>query len=85
MEGTGVGNALQRLESVGKADVGRLLVLRTASNYSVPADGESAVAHEMETEFGAGKVAFDSARLVAGPIVRELSTNWHKYRDVIPK
>lgn len=84
MEDTGVANALRRLTSVGKADYNRLLVLRTASNYSQQAPGENAVDSMNRPYAGVGDAAAYAAHVVAGKVVDTLTANWGAYRDTIP-
>lgn len=84
MEDTGVGNALRRLKAVGKADYDRLVVLRTASNYSQQAPGESPVDSMNRPYAGVGDAAAYAAHVVAGKVVNELSANWAVHRDTIP-
>ncbi len=84
MEDTGVANALRRLTAVGKADYDRLVVLRTASNYSQQAPGESPVDSMNRPYAGVGDAAAYAAHVVAGKVVNELSGNWAVYRDKIP-
>ncbi|WP_304277293.1 purine nucleoside permease [Caulobacter segnis] len=84
MEDTGVANALRRLTAVGKADYSRLLVLRTASNYSQQAPGENAVDSMNRPYAGVGDAAAYAAHVVAGKVVDTLSANWNTYRDAVP-
>lgn len=84
MEDTGVANALRRLTAVGKADYDRLIVLRTASNYSQQAPGESPVDSMNRPYAGVGDAAAYAAHVVAGKVVDELAGNWGVYRDKIP-
>lgn len=84
MEDTGVANALRRLTTVGKADYSRLIVLRTASNYSQQAPGESPVDSMNRPYAGVGDAAAYAAHLVAGKVVDELADNWATYRDKVP-
>lgn len=84
MEDTGVANALRRLTTVGKADYNRLIVLRTASNYSQQAPGESPVDSMNRPYAGVGDAAAYAAHVVAGKVVDELAGNWAVYRDKVP-
>lgn len=84
MEDTGVANALRRLTTVGKADYNRLIVLRTASNYSQQAPGEGPVDSMNRPYAGVGDAAAYAAHVVAGKVVDELSGHWPLYRDKIP-
>ncbi|PHY21541.1 purine nucleoside permease [Caulobacter sp. BP25] len=84
MEDTGVANALRRLTTVGKADYSRLLVLRTASNYSQQAPGENAVESMNRPYAGVGDAAAYAAHALAGQVVDALTANWSVYRDTVP-
>jgi purine nucleoside permease len=60
-----------------------VLVLRTASNFTMPPPQISATKSVGEEE--AGQLdAYESNYAVGIPIVRELMKNWTKYRDAIP-
>lgn len=86
MEDTGVINALAALGRIGRADPDRLLVLRTASNFSVPPAGTGA-AESLAAEakgLSALQPSLDAAFLIGLPIVTELAGNWSRYRDTVP-
>ncbi|MEM6316197.1 MAG: purine nucleoside permease [Bacteroidota bacterium] len=89
MEEMGTYHALARLEKAGKVDKDRLLVLRTASNFTMQWPGISAyqsLAGEKLT--GKGYSAYvpslESAYAVGSPVVLELSKNWDKYGASVP-
>ena len=86
MEDTGVARALAMLGKAGRAAPERLLVLRTASDYSAPPKGQSA--HElMLSEMGhfpAYTASLDAAWLVGSKVVFELAGHWDRYRDHMP-
>ena len=86
MEDTGVAGALAMLGRVGKADPARLLVLRTASNYSVPPPGVGAAESLVAESSGLSALqpSLDAAFLVGGLVVDEITLNWPRYRDRIP-
>jgi purine nucleoside permease len=66
----------------GLLDKDRIMVLRTASNFSQPAPGQS---FQGETGDEPGQVlAFDSNERAGIPVIRELLTNWPKYENRIP-
>ncbi|MEM1123670.1 MAG: purine nucleoside permease, partial [Bacteroidota bacterium] len=89
MEEMGVYHALARLDQAGKVDVKRLLVLRTASNFSMQWPGISAyqsLAGEKLT--GKGYSAYipslEAAYKVGSPVVMELVNDWDKYQQKMP-
>lgn len=88
MEEIALCQALSYQEKVGRVDMNRILVLRTASNFDAPPLGETAVsmlAEEAHEENFAGlKVATQAAYDVASPVVKELATHWDRYKDKIP-
>jgi purine nucleoside permease len=68
---------------LGLLDPARVMVLRSASNPSMPPPGVSAVASVADE--GAGqKVAFEANYLVGAPVVHELLAHWDHYRDAVP-
>ena len=86
MEDTGTAQSLFYLDRAGKADYQRLMVLRTASNYTVPHDGMTAaesLLSEGEDYAGLG-LALESAYRVGSRVVDELVTNWDKYQSKLP-
>lgn len=89
MEEMGTYHALERLENAGKVDKDRLLVLRTASNFTMQWPGITAhqsLAKEKLT--GGGYSAFipslEAAYRVGSPVVMELVNGWDKYKDKMP-
>ncbi|GAB3111903.1 purine nucleoside permease [Aestuariicella hydrocarbonica] len=86
MEDTGTAQSLFYLDRAGKADYQRLMVLRTASNFTVPAPGLSAaesLLHEGESYAGLA-LALESAYRVGGKVVDELVNNWSDYQHRLP-
>jgi len=86
MEDTGVARALATLGRTGKADPRRLMVLRTGSNYTLPAPGVTA-AQSLSAENGGltGLTASLAAAYGVGrPVVDELTRHWPRYVDHIP-
>jgi purine nucleoside permease len=86
MEDTGTLVALTYLSPTGKVDKYRVLVLRTASNYSMPPPGVTAADNmkkENEGYSGLG-ASVESAYRVGSAVVMELLKNWPTYRDHIP-
>lgn len=88
MEDTGSYQALTYLDKAGKADKNRFMVLRTASNYSMPPDSLSAaenLAMESGDEGYVGmKSSLESAYSVGSIVVNDIVTNWSKYKSTLP-
>lgn len=86
MEDTGVAGALAALGRIGKADPKRLMVLRTASNFTTqPAGGDAAGSLIGELKgLSAFQPSLDAAFTVGGRVVNEITGNWSRYRDTIP-
>lgn len=88
-EDAGTCLALQRLAKMGKADFNRLLILRTACNYTVPPTGVTAEKSLFtDTVSDASGVAYMTALeadyRVGSVVVQELVDNEAKYRDQVP-
>lgn len=80
-------NALARATAAGRADVKRLAVLRTASNFDRPYPGQSAYASLMASTSGAtgGFVpATKNLERAGGPLVRDIVARWALWKDGVP-
>jgi purine nucleoside permease len=84
MEDNGTALALQRLSKTGRADYNRLLVLRTASNYSMPPPGVQATASIFAAYVGLIP-SLEAAYRVGSVVVHDLVENWAKWKDQIPR
>lgn len=86
MEDSGTLVALTYLSPTGKVNEDRVLVLRTASNYSMPPPGVTAAENmKKENEGYSGLAAsVESAYLVGSTVVTAILKNWSTYRDHIP-
>jgi len=89
MEDTGTLQSLTFLAKAGRADLSRVLVLRTASNYDLPPRGVTAAENLARLKLGRGYTAYlpslEAAWRVGNTVVEELVRNWTKYRDVAPR
>jgi len=92
MEDSGILYSLQRLSSMRRADFARVLVLRTASNYSAPGRGETAaglIAAESSTDSATKLSAFrpslEAAWRTGDPVVEALSSHWADYEANPPR
>ncbi len=86
MEDCGVLHSLQMLAQVKRVDAARVLILRTASDYTTPASDETAaelLASEASTDTASKLSAFipslEAAYRVGSPVVNELATHWTRY------
>ncbi len=87
MEDTGTLQSLTFLAKAGKADLNRVLVLRTASNYDMPPPGVTAAENLARTKLGqysAYLPALEAAWRVGNTVVENLVNNWPRYRDRTP-
>jgi purine nucleoside permease len=84
MEDSGTLTALRRLSRGGRVDLNRVLVLRTASNYTMAPPGKSSAWSATAEYPDAGAPAIEAAYQVGNRVVQALLTGWPRYRDVIP-
>jgi purine nucleoside permease len=91
MEDCGIIHSLQMLAATRRVDADRILILRTASDYSAPAAGETAaelLASESSTDTASKLSAFipslEAAYRVGSPVVEELASHWPKYAGHTP-
>ncbi|MBV9509119.1 MAG: purine nucleoside permease [Caulobacteraceae bacterium] len=91
MEDSGVIHALQMLTPSGRVDVGRLMVLRTASDYAAPAKGQTAAqllaseaSSDTATQLSAFGPSLEAAYRVGSRVVVELASHWDRYADHPP-
>jgi purine nucleoside permease len=87
MEDTGTLQALTWLGKAGRADPKRVLVLRTASNFSMQHEGITAaesLSGEKKGGYSAYLPSLDAAYLVGSKVVEELTTNWQRYAGETP-
>jgi purine nucleoside permease len=84
MEDSGTLTGLARLARVGRVDMDRVLVLRTASNFTMPpADKSASWSHEQPYPDG-GEPAIEAAFSVGNVIVQALLHGWAEYQHSIP-
>ena len=84
MEDSGTATALQRVAKTGKVDFNRLLVLRTASNFSTPPIGKD-VAWSLNAPYPAGGLpALEAAFDVASVVATALIEGWEMYSEKLP-
>ena len=87
MEDTGTMQALTFLSQAGRVDIGRVLVLRTVSNYDRQAPGLSAAGSlkQMATgNYSAYMAALEAAQRVGDKVVRDIVEHWAERESTIP-
>ena len=87
MEGSGMMIAMEFLARGDLVDRDRVLMLRSASNYTMQWPG--ATAHQSKTGeslggYSAFLPAIENVYAVGSPIVRELVAGWETYRVTVP-
>ncbi len=88
MEDTGTYQSLTYLDNAGKVDKDRVLVLRTASNFTLPPPGVSAadnLLQEQHDSYAGLDAALENAYRVGSVVVQEILDNWDEYRDSTPR
>jgi purine nucleoside permease len=87
MEDTGTLQSLTFLAKAGRADLNRVLVLRTASDYDSPAGSMTAaegLAFNVRGSFTGFLPSLEAAWRVGHAVVDELAAKWPQYRKTIP-
>ncbi len=89
MEDTGTYGSLMWLDRAGKVDVKRLLVLRTASNFSMQWPGGDAAESLSGEKLGPGYSAYipslDAAHKVGSQVLHALLDGWDTYQHELPQ
>ncbi len=85
MEDSGTLTAFHRLARTGLVDIDRILVLRTASNFTMQPPGKTAVWSKTTPYPDRGRPALESAFLVGNTVVQALLANWSRYENQLPQ
>ncbi len=85
MEDSGTLTALTRLSRDGRVDMDRVLVLRTASNFTMPPDDQTAAWSHTQPYPDGGRPAIESAFLIGNTVVQALVAGWDQYRNSVPQ
>jgi purine nucleoside permease len=89
MEDTGTLQALTFLDQAGRADLKRVLVLRTVSNYDREAPGSTPAKDLQDNvtgrKYSALGAAVDAAETVGDKVVRAIVTHWAECESTIPQ
>ena len=87
MEDTGTLQALRFLSQAGRVDLGRVLVLRTVSNYDRQAPGSTAAASLKDMapgNYSAYIPALEAAETIGDKVVRDVVEHWADRESTIP-
>jgi len=86
MEDTGTYQSLTYLDKIGRVDKERLMVLRTASNFTMPPPGVTAAENLLSENEGYTGVdlAVETAYIVGSVVIDELLARWDVYEIEIP-
>ncbi|MFP6806374.1 MAG: purine nucleoside permease [Pseudomonadales bacterium] len=84
MEDSGTMTAIHRLGRVGLVDPERVLILRTASNFTIPPPGKKAAWSATAPYADDGLPAKEAAFQIGNVVVQEILRNWPIYKDSIP-
>ncbi|MEL7538287.1 MAG: purine nucleoside permease [Pseudomonadota bacterium] len=84
MEDTGTLTALHRLARAGHIDADRVLVLRTASNFTMPPPGKTAAWSTTAPYADNGEPALRAAYVVGRKVVDEIVNGWAQYASTLP-
>ncbi|MBX2848341.1 MAG: purine nucleoside permease [Acidiferrobacterales bacterium] len=87
MEDTGSYQSLIYLDAIDKVDIDRLMVLRTASNYTIQPEGKTAaesLLQEKNEGYAGLEASLESGYLVGSKVINEILDNWDVYADQIP-
>ncbi|AFC86490.1 purine-nucleoside phosphorylase [Frateuria aurantia] len=82
MEDSGMMEALNRLQAMHRVDLGRVMIARAASNYSMPPPGVTPLASI--TMEHSDPATFEAAWAAASPVLHELLQHWGRYRAAPP-
>lgn len=87
-EDTGTLRALTNLAQLGLVDLNRVMILRTASNYSMQGTDQTAAEslnHEIGPSSYSGFIpSLEAAYRVGSTVIHEITNNWKKYEGTIP-
>lgn len=80
MEDAGIMEAMKRLTHAGRADINRVLISRSASNYTEQAPQQTAV-QSANDSFSGETEALENGYRVASKVLHEIVDNWPKFEN----
>lgn len=86
MEETGTFQSLTYLDKINRVDIDRVMVLRTASNFTMPPPGVTAAENLLQENEGYTGIdlAVETAYIVGSVVIDEILENWPIYENQIP-
>ncbi len=92
MEDSGTLCSLRQLAQMGKIDWSRVMLLRSISNYVVqppfgmtPLESLSGGTNKSELSYPGYIPSLKALQRVGSRVIHEISDNWHKFKDTVPK
>ncbi len=89
MEDSGTLQSLTFLDHAGRADLKRVLVLRTVSNYDREPPGKTPAQdlkdHTTGRAYPAVLSSLEAAEIVGDKVVRDIVANWAERESTIPR
>ena len=83
MEAQTFTGSLIHMAEEGRVDFGRVMVLRTASNYCMPPPGEGALSTIGDESLGTN-AALEASYRVGSVVAHELLDHWDRYENTVP-
>ncbi|MHC0612328.1 purine nucleoside permease [Komagataeibacter oboediens] len=84
MEDSAIATAMFRLDRMHRVDYQRLMVLRTASNYTLPPQWQTALQSVTAEYPDEGMPAYEAAWRVGSAVTHTLTGNWARYATHVP-
>ena len=87
MEDIGILHAIRQLDQIGRASFDRVLLLRSASNYTLPPP-DVTVADSLGEEgvaYPGLQCALENGFKVGHAVIQEIITHWARYRESTPE
>lgn len=83
MEDTGTLTALSRLAAAGRVDLNRVMILRTASDFDQPYQGQTPL-QLRQTDCGGSILAIQNAYRAGSVVARHIVTHWSEWENGVP-
>jgi purine nucleoside permease len=83
MEAQTFTGSLMHMADEGRVDFGRVMVLRTGSNYCMPPPGEGTLSTIGDESLGTD-AALEASYRVGSVVAHELLDHWDRYENSVP-
>jgi purine nucleoside permease len=84
MEDAGMMQAIERLDKMHKMDMQRVMVLRTGSNYTMPAPGHTAI-ESVTAPYIGSRLALEAAYSCGSTVLHKILADWSTTYTTIPQ